>query len=633
MTAVIERDTIHLPARGNLRLESETISPFKAATMTNTYGRAGNWITLLLPALLGLAGCAARQPDRDLAAAATESQAAATEASARQQPEPPPLRPFESETLFDLLVADIAGIEGQYGLQLNRYRKQALATRDPGVAARATWLAVQFNATPQALELSQLWVSLAPDNVDANRIAAHYLAHSKQLPRALPHALFALQHQDTEAIRTIAGLINRTGSEQQRKLLAQLQSLAAGQARYRETAAHPEVMLIKANLLRLQGRYQQAIDQANRVQQPRSSRESALLLIARAVLQRDGPDAALASLQQSLLSMPGSKRLRLQLARQWAEKDLRRSRQELNKLVDRFPDDHRLIYSLALINAQLGFPEQAKTLLKQLLNSPQHRDNAHFQLGRLLEQQGDRQQAIEHYRQVKGGQNATVAQSRLVQLLAAAGDRQAVESLLQRLRQQQPGDEISAYRLVAQALAGGQHLQWAHQVLSEALAAAPDNSDLLYDRSLVSEQSSDTVNSHRDLRKVIAQDPNHAAALNALGYSLSNHSNQFQEAHQLISRALELEPDNPAIIDSLGWVLFRLNRHQQAVTHLRKALAMLPDPEVAAHLGEVLWVMGNHEEALQVWRRNLADNPGPSFVTRTMERLGVPQATEHGAAQ
>ena len=608
--------------------------------MTKTRGRTGQWKPLLLPGLLAtlltLSGCSTLTTVGDSADAqvadvneevVVTGQRQAEDDSLLSEPPPPPLRPFKPETLFDLLVADMAGARNQYALQLNRYHKQAFATRDPGLAAQATWLAMQLNAAPQALELAQLWVSLAPKDADANRIVAHYLAHAQKLPQALPYALFAVRHDDAEAINTIASLLNRSNDSQQQEMLMQLRALAGDRVTNR-----PEVILLKANLLRLQGQYQQAIAEASRIQQPEASRESALLTIAQALLQRDGIEAALASLEQSLLLMPDSKRLRLQLARQWAEKDLERSREELNKLVTRFPDDHRLIYTLAMINAQLGFPQQAIPLLQRLLDNPQHRDNAYFQLGRLLDQQGEKAQAMEHYRQVQSGQHAATALSRLIQLLAEAGNKQEIKALLQRLRQRQPGNDAGAYLLVTQSL-NRQHPELAGELLNEALGNHPNSTELLYERSMVNEQIGDTANSHRDLRAIIKLDPNHSAALNALGYSLCNNSSQYQEAYQLISKALELDPESPAILDSLGWALFRLNRYQEALPYLRKALEKLPDPEVAAHLGEVLWVMGNREEALKVWRQNLADNPGPSFVTRTMERLEVPQGAGNEVAR
>ena len=593
--------------------------------MTDIDGHSGRSISPLLlgslTLLLTLSGCATVQQDFNSDTDTTQENTAVVATADDDKPEVP-LRPLEPETLFDLLVADMAGARQQYGLQLNRYYKQAFATRDAGLAAHATWLAVQLKAAPQALQLAQLWVSLQPESTDANRIAAHYLAYSKQLIKALPHALTALQKDDSEAIHTLERLLKDSDEEQRRQLQDALLSLTSS-GQYAALADHPQVILINANILRMQGNYQQAIEQASRIQQPKTNRESALLLIAQATLQRDGLDATLASLEQSLLEIPDSKRLRLQLARQWSEKDIERSRSELNKLVEQFPDDHRLNYSLAMINAQMGALDKAIELLQKLTGIAEHRDNAYFQLGQLLEKKNNSEQAITHYQQVKGGEHYSVAIAAQVRLFAATDRNDELQALIKQLLAQQPDNAVNIYLTAVGILADSQQLPQALVLLNQAMAEFPDNTPLTYNRALIHEQSGDAVAAHQDFRAIIAREPNNAEALNALGYSLTNNSTRYQEAYQLINKAAELEPDNAAILDSLGWALFRLQRHNEALPHLRRAFELFPDPEVAAHLGEVLWAMGNRKDALDIWQKSLDDNPTSHHVTQTMERLGA----------
>ncbi|MFZ5654890.1 MAG: tetratricopeptide repeat protein, partial [Pseudomonadota bacterium] len=119
----------------------------------------------------------------------------------------------------------------------------------------------------------------------------------------------------------------------------------------------------------------------------------------------------------------------------------------------------------------------------------------------------------------------------------------------------------------------------------------------------------------------LAMDADNAAALNALGYSLTNHTDRYEEAQRLIERALALAPDDAAIIDSLGWVLYRRGQHQRAIVELRRAAELLPDPEVAAHLGEVLWVVGERQQARSVWEEALERFPDDRLIRETMRRL------------
>ena len=127
----------------------------------------------------------------------------------------------------------------------------------------------------------------------------------------------------------------------------------------------------------------------------------------------------------------------------------------------------------------------------------------------------------------------------------------------------------------------------------------------------------------RELRKIIASEPDNATAINALGYTLANRTRRYDEAYELISRALALEPGEPAILDSMGWVLYRQGNYEEALDYLTRAYAAFPDPEVAAHLGEVLWVSGDTENALEIWRGGLKKDPDNAVLAETLERLQV----------
>ena len=119
--------------------------------------------------------------------------------------------------------------------------------------------------------------------------------------------------------------------------------------------------------------------------------------------------------------------------------------------------------------------------------------------------------------------------------------------------------------------------------------------------------------------QVIQDNPDHADALNALGYTLADQTSRYDEALEYIERALALKPDNAAILDSMGWVQYRLGNNLDALRYLRRALELQPDAEIAAHLGEVLWVTGDREEALRVWEASLAQNPDDKLLQRLMK--------------
>ena len=128
-----------------------------------------------------------------------------------------------------------------------------------------------------------------------------------------------------------------------------------------------------------------------------------------------------------------------------------------------------------------------------------------------------------------------------------------------------------------------------------------------------------------DLRKVLQLQPNNSAALNALGYTFANRNQRLSEAWELIERAYFLNPNDPAIIDSMGWIKYRMGENSVALDFLRKAYEAFKDQEIAAHLGEVLWVTGNQQEAISVWKQSLEENPGSKVLQNVMKRFTTEQ--------
>jgi Flp pilus assembly protein TadD len=194
---------------------------------------------------------------------------------------------------------------------------------------------------------------------------------------------------------------------------------------------------------------------------------------------------------------------------------------------------------------------------------------------------------------------------------------------LHKLRLDYPNHTSAFYQIESQLLIEQQVHQSAQALLDEGLAEHPDNIELLYSRSLVHEKLGNLAATERDLRAILERDTNNASALNALGYTLANRTDRYDEALELIQRALAIKPNDPAIRDSLGWVLYKRGEYDEALGHLRAAMNTMPDPEVAAHLGEVLWATGEEEEARSIWQDAINNHPGSEFLLNTLKRLNV----------
>ncbi len=526
-----------------------------------------------------------------------------------------PVKPFSKEALYQLLVAELAGMRGDIELALTNYVQQARASRDPIIIERALRIATYVNAGEEQLQMAALWVEMEPEKLEARHTLALGLARNGLLMEALPHAIYCLEHDNAEPLLTLTVLANSKNKKDRQTLLDQYPSL---ETQYPEKS---EIFLSRAMLLRQQGLPEQALEAVNQSLRLNAESETANLLAAQLLHQQGKKPDALALLEQAISARPDSKRLRIQHVRFVAVDDLAEAKASLEQLSNDFPKDADLKLTLASVNRELGLDSEAKALYQQLLNNRNAALRAHFQLGMMAEDEGALEEALLHYRKVRSGANFIPAAARVSHLLAKHNQLETARLYLSKLRTEQPQQAATLYQVESELLVELRKSQDAYQLLSNALDRFPDNISLLYSRSVVGEKLDEFAQSERDLRAILALDENNAMALNALGYTLTLHSTRYEEALQLIRRALELNPEDPATLDSLGWVLYRMGEHEAALVQLRKAFASLPDPEVAAHLGEVLWVTGSREEAERIWNEALSKNPKNEIILDTIKRL------------
>lgn len=528
-----------------------------------------------------------------------------------------PVRPFATQTLYKLLVAELAGIRGNLDLALDIYVEQAHITRDPNVTARAVRTATFLKNNSVLPKLSKLWVDIEPDNTDAHKLAFFFQARNGNITAAFEHCVFLLGHGDGELLVALPGYTNNLSTEKLTLLLDNYNQLATKYPNNRS------VLLGKIRLEARVGDIEKALATGNKLLELEPENENARLAIAQLLYKYNKKDSAMAILNSGIARSPQNKNLRLQLIRFVAESDIVSARLQLKQLSANNENDFDLEFSLALLNKQLGMTDEANQIFNKMIVRGKRVDEAHFQLGLIADEEDNGEAALSHYAMVGEGKYWLASISRVAQLLTEKGDVTEARFYLHRLRLEHPRDVISLYRMESELLITVEHYLGAHNVLSEGLEQYPENFDLLYTRSLVSEKLNDITSMEQDLRRILAQDKNNASALNALGYSLANYTDRYGEALELIRQALAIEPGDPAIIDSLGWALYRVGDNKAAVLRLREALAALPDPEVAAHLGEVLWVTGSRKEALNIWREALQRDPESKHLLDTLDRFEV----------
>jgi len=246
-------------------------------------------------------------------------------------------------------------------------------------------------------------------------------------------------------------------------------------------------------------------------------------------------------------------------------------------------------------------------------------------LGQMAEYLEQYDEALEWYQTVPGGPERAQARLRGARVLHELDRRDDAWARLRELQSDGASDEDmrrNAYLLEAELRQKGDDPAEL-DVYNRGLAAMPDDPAVLYSRALMWERRDDIPRAEADLRRILAIDPENVAALNALGYTLADRTTRYTEALELIDRARVAEPDNAAIIDSYGWVLYRLGRNEEALVELRRAFSMMKDAEVAAHIGEVLWVMGRHDDARRYFDEARGIDPDNRSLIRALEKTGA----------
>jgi len=574
-------------------------------------------------ALVLLAGCAQQSSQPQPPQASPPEEQATSDPPPEDQTQPseqasrpePKTRAFPRETLYALLAAELAGSREQFDIALSNYLQQAHQTRDPQVAARATHIARFLNAESAALDAALLWVEVDPDNTEAQLNAASALIQNGRLQEAFELSKKLYQRGDQALFQNIAARAAEATDTQREQLLSSFMELLANHPQ------HPELLVGTGLLLQQQGRQQEALTMAQRALEHHPDNTAAIILEATLLHQMGRVTEAIGKVAQAVERQPDRLRLRLQYARMLTEQDLDQAQEQFQILVDQEPNDPDLLLSLGIVALERGDTPTAQESFETLLELGANRSTAHFYLGQLARRQDQIQEALLHFLRVEPGKDFLQATLNILNLLITDGKLDAAHDHMNRLRTRFPDQEAALYQLESQTLLRGGFEQEAMALLDRALASHPNHEDLLYNRAMLHDQRGDLVAAEADLRQLLKYNPNSAQGLNALGYILADQTNRYDEAYELIRQALDLAPENPAILDSMGWVLYRMGRPEEALPYLEQAMESFPDQEIAAHLGEVLWVLGQKERARDAWRWGLEEDPDSELIPATIERL------------
>lgn len=566
----------------------------------------------------------------DSTTAAKQSSDSATLSSEQNQREASaaevPSRNFPEDSFYDLLVAEFASREGELELALGNYLYQAQETRDADVAATATRLARHLKANRAALEAVQIWLAEAPNNSEANFIAASLYTHRGESLKALKHMERVLANGDEGNFAAIAASVLGQESSIRREISAQLDTLLE------KYPGALSVKIAKALLMQFNGQAESGLQLAREVLTEDPKHLHALLVETQSLAQLGREQESIKRTRKALKHHPRNKSLRSHLAQLLSSDDstLEQARAEYLSLMRIYPGDAEIAVSLALVNRRLGLIDEARALLRELLGRKRYQSWANYVLGLLAQDENKLGIASQHFEAVGEGNYFLAASKHLADIqLASESGLGAMQALFQRRRDAHPNSAQDLLLLQASLLLRESAYGEGEALMSQALSHEPGNTEFLYQRALFNEKLGNLQAVETDLRHILEREPDNGGALNALGYSLLIMSDRLDEAEPLIYRALELHPDDAAIIDSYGWLKYRRGELQLAREYLAKAYELAQDAEIAAHYGEVLWRLGETDKARAIWQEALEREPDSIHLYETMKRLlnDVPEAT------
>jgi len=528
-----------------------------------------------------------------------------------------PAVPLTPDTLYKLLVAEIAMQRGHYALGFSQYFALAKRVRDPRLVAKATRIAIFVRDHRSALLAAKLWVEIDPANLAARQAISAAYIRSGNPEAAFEHLEYILVKGDGGAgqgFMWVASLLSR-----EQDLPAVLDVMGRLVDAHQESASAWQAY---AQLALRAGAVEKADAGIKRSLQLAPANVSAILLQAR-ILQNAGDKVAVAEyLTQQVDVFPDERVLRLTYARQLVDvRDYDEAFAQYQIVMKQSPGDVDVLFALGLLALQLGQRDSAYDYLSQARETGQRSDDARFYLGQLEELRENQEAALAHYSYVVGGSNLIEARVRQAMIEARQGNLEAARDYLHSLDVNTPAQRQRLFLIEGEILRNAEHHQEAMAVFNHALNEIPGDVQLLYARAMAAERLDQLDLLERDLKKIIELDENNADALNALGYTLADRTDRYQEAYGYVKRALALRPNDNAILDSMGWVLYRLGKYNEAIKMLRQSLEIRLDPEVAAHLGEVLWVNGEREDAREIWRQALEVAPGDRRLLNIMERF------------
>jgi tetratricopeptide (TPR) repeat protein len=523
---------------------------------------------------------------------------------------------LSSEFVYKYLVGEIAGQRGDLGLASNIFLELAKTSKDPRLAERAAKAAVYGNKPKTAVQATALWAELDPASIEAQQATTQILVSSGRLQEAKPHLQKLLAKEDTRANGFL--YLNSLFANQPDKnaVLALVQELA------KPYPDLPEAHFTIAHSAWAAGNDDLATSELTIADKLRPGWETSAILQGQ-VLYRQSPDIAIGFYRNFLNRHPNASEVRLTYARLLVnEKQFAPAKTEFIKLVEASNNNPEVLVVVGLLSLQsMDLADAEKYFLQAEKAGFKDPDQLYLYLGQIAEKQKKDDKALTIYNKVQPGNHYLDAKLNIAALTARTKGADAGLAMLAELKELNSEQQTVVAQAQANLLTQAKRYNEAYDVLDNAVNTMPNTPEIIYDYAMAAERVQKLDVMERELRKLINLKPDFAQAYNALGYTLADRNLKLEEARGLIEKALALSPNDHYILDSMGWVHYRLGKLDTAADYLRRAYTAQTDPEIAAHLGEVLWKQGKYSEALQTWEEALKVHPENEVLINTTKKF------------
>lgn len=538
---------------------------------------------------------------------------AATAANKAESPSPA----LTGEFVYKYLIGEIAGQRGQFDLASALFLDLAQTNQDSRLAERAAKTAVMGNDGRTAIDAANLWSQLDPGSTEAHQALTQMLINTGKLNEAKPHLKALLANEEGRASGFM--FLNNLLSRQQNKaaVLSMVQELA------RDYPDLPEAHFAIAHAAWNAGNTELSLNELNQANKLRPGWEMAALMQGQVLLGKS-PEQAVDFYRGFLSTHADANEVRLALARILAgQKKFDEAKNEFIKLIEASNGNPEILVVVGLLSLQANELPDAEKYFKDALGKGfKDKDQIYIYLGQIAEKKRNDDEALQWYSKVAPGEVRYVdAQLGVANVISRREGIDAAIQSLENLPDLTDAQRAAVVHAQANVLTQAKRHQEAYSRLENAINTLPNSPELVYDFAMAAERVNKVDVMERELRKLIKIQPEFAQAYNALGYSLADRNVRLEEARVMIEKAHELSPEDHYILDSLGWVHYRLGNLDKALEYLRRAYSQQPDPEIAAHLGEVLWKQGKRDEAVKTWEAALSAFPENEVLISTNRKF------------